>query len=387
MPLPTGPFDMENGRDASGSSSIHSSFELWLKILAFALSPFTYNGPFALITPKRPDDVKIQDLIDAQQQRARLLTLCKFLYPAIEQLLFSEVILNGEEQYEGFISRAVTKRLDNQHLGVWTRSIRILWRENNSVSFGQIINTCPNLVALQMDNENFGSYSLSRDRRALAAVEGTSYRTSLRYLIWGNYSLQWADLCEIAKLCPELTQLKLICCSEVAGEETEIATFPSLRYLTISEWCAQHFDLSNLIMPSLEHMQWEGEGFRLQPLLERRYSNILYFELFGGGCISYLYIAQLLGSCPMLSTLAFTLPDNDERAPEPPTITHPTLSHLILDVVDAMRLSNCRHYFTHEAFPNLTRITILYWGEHNREVLINLAYTVFPHATVGVEPR
>lgn len=366
--------------------------ELWFDILSAALLPIPPDLPFVFDAFSLTTLPRSEVVFALQKRRFRFLTICKTLLPIIEQLLFTDVTIRGQDKYLLLMSRADSDVDNHVRRGSWTKRLYISARywEKLILQLGPFLSTFPNLISLDI------AYKVIV--RPYQPCWIGPENISLKHLLWRSSSFSWETLQLISTQFPNLTQLGLFTCLKSNKSQDTSVMLKSLKHFIISCEPIRYLDLAQLVMPTLSTIKMD---------IEDHYSHLSdNFLLQHGPVVTELQLNDLVygdqsiptkprgfdSTFPLLQVFTFNPIIFKPISPSTESVAtpHEQLKHLrlALDWVykdTRLRIQQHAQYFSLTRFPNLRLITaILVEAEHKEDVVAFLS-EVFPHAIVNFD--
>lgn len=367
--------------------------EIWFEILSLALLLLPPGLLFEL-DPFGFDTLPSQKILHSHQYiRFNTLALCKTLLPLLEQLLFTDVILGTQNQYDLFLSQAMANSGGRRYRGEWTKRIHISppYSQDVFVDFDSIFTSCPNLISLDL-----GYHVIVESYYAYLQQYMTR---SLKHLLWMYIYFDWKTLQLLSIHFPNLTQLGVQDFRYADDVEDRGAIFKSLKHFIASYDVVADSSSSKLIMPSLRTVTIIASSGFNRPMGNffihngRNLRSLRLTEEFTHRTKSFPTGSQLFDSfCPSLKSLelnttAFNpIPVSDATT----VIPHQELTHLKLmfhwtskDVRRDIQLHAL--YFSPQRFPNLQFVTGVPYDMDNQSDVKEFLEGLFPNATVDID--
>lgn len=367
--------------------------EIWLEILSLALLPSPPDSPFEF-DPFGLDTLPSQEILyHRQYMRLHTLTICKALFPLMEQLLFADVILRDQRQYELFLTRIKTNTFDNRYRGEWTKRIYIhaMYPSQVLIHLESVLTYCPNVISLEL------GYGVKSEEYDFAMREKIT--TTLRHLLWRSICFDQNILQSVFCHFPNLAQLGIFDYKNNGNISHTRGTFNSLKQLITCGEFATHRDSSKVIMPSLQAVNIAMSSEEMESMVDffTHYGpNITHLRLTEGlfslDLQSFPTGSRLFDDvCPYLNTIEFnpTLFNPITISNSTRVITHSQLTHLRLAFEWSYNSSHCiqlhAQYFSSTRFPSLQFVTAILWKTKHPDNIGAFLKEMFPNAVIAVD--
>lgn len=366
--------------------------EIWIEIISMALLPIPPDSPF-VFDAFSVNTLPRQDVLFAlQKRRLGLLVICKTFRPIVEQLLFTDVMLRGQDQYLLFMSQANVNKSNRTRRGIWTKRLRIFagYWEKTILPLDVFLPSFPNLISLDI------GYKVIVRPYQLGSIGPENL--SLKHLLWRSSSFNWETLHLIATQFPHLTQLGLFNCLKDNRSQNTSVTLKSLKHFIVSHEPIRYLNLARLTLPALATIKMnidDGYDHFSDEFLLQHGPKVTELQLneFGRGGQSiptksrdFDSVFQLL-QVFTFNPVTFTPIKSSTEAIAAP---HNQLEHLRLALnweYKEAQLCIQKHaqYFTLVRFPNLRLITAIPIKAEHKEDIEAFLSEVFPHAVVNVD--
>jgi hypothetical protein len=267
--------------------------EVWRKIF-LELPIYRTIGVYQSTDPLmfRPADNFAHDKSKEQQKmKAKLLLICKSLYPLMVTLLYSEVLLSNESKVWLFLRSLA--RFESHSTGNITRCIRIHLLTTPQSQLGPMLDsltkTCPNITSLHFINITKG-VPIEVWRRGL-----DEWGKNLVDLNWYDLGYTWPEL---FAACQGMSGLRTLTIDGDIHQDSDVQDL-NLTFPTVKRLCLRH-PVNGVTFPSLESLHILGASDstveKFANIITTHKRTLRTLEIIGG-LGRALLTAPMLGEC------------------------------------------------------------------------------------------